>query len=109
VVRDFHTAAAAASAAAEFERVHARRELPGHSPTIVVSFAGGDDKAMTRLMCDAGLATSTSEAARKVQQGAVRLDGARVTDPRARLTPATLPGVLQVGRRVVRLVADTGT
>jgi tyrosyl-tRNA synthetase len=105
VVCEFHTAAAAAEAAAEFERVHARRELPNHSPTIVVTFAGGD-KALTRVICDAGLATSTSEAARKVQQGAVRLDGARVTDPRARVTPATLPGILQVGRRVVRLEVE---
>ena len=92
VVREFHTAAAAAEAAAEFERVHARRELPSHSPTIVVSFAGGDDKALTRLMCDAGLATSASEAARKVQQGGVRLDGVRVTDPRSRVTAARSPG-----------------
>ena len=108
VVSEFHTSAAAADAAAEFERVHARRELPINTPTVEVSFEGDGDKALTRVICDVGLATSTSEASRKVQQGAVRLDGARVTDPQLRLAAATLPTVLQVGRRVVRLVVGPG-
>jgi tyrosyl-tRNA synthetase len=101
IVADFHSADAAARAAEEFERVHARGELP--ADLIDVALAG-EPKALARVMVDAGLAASASDASRKIEQGGVRLGGERVVDPRYRVVPSSLPTVLQVGRRAVRLV-----
>ena len=46
----------------------------------------------------AGLAGSTSEATRKIEEGAVRIDGERVTDRALTLKPGT-DVVLQLGSR----------
>ena len=106
VVADFHSASAADDAAAEFERVHARGELPADLRDVAVSFAGDAEKSLARIMVDASLAASTSEAGRKITQGGVRLGGERVSDPRLRLRASALPMVLQAGRHAVRLVRE---
>jgi tyrosyl-tRNA synthetase len=105
IVAEFHTAAAATRAVEEFERVHGRGELPEQLSETSVDFAGAPDKPLARVMVDAGLAASSSEAGRKIAQGGVRLGGERVGDPRARVVPSSLPSILQVGRRAVRLLA----
>jgi tyrosyl-tRNA synthetase len=105
IVGDFHSADAAARAAEEFDRVHARRELPSHVPTARVEFSGESFRSLARVIVDVGLASSTSEAGRKIQQGGVRLNRGLVSDPRARLFQSDLPAVLQVGRRAVELSA----
>ncbi len=105
IVSEFHDAAAAQKAAAEFERVHARREPPSDLPQHVVTFGADADRALTRVLVDVGLAVSTSEAGRKIQQGGVRLGGTKVSDIKRRLVPGDLPVLLQVSRHTVRLVA----
>ena len=92
------------SAAAEFDRVHARGELPSELKEMAIDFGGEPTRTLSRIILDAGLAASTSEAARKIQQGGVRLNGERISDPRHRLGGDTLPATLQVGRQTVRLL-----
>jgi tyrosyl-tRNA synthetase len=103
IVAEFHDAGAADLAAAEFDRVHARGELPSDLKVIPVDFGGEPTRALSRLIVDAGLAASTSEASRKIQQGGVRLNGERATDAKHRLSSQDLPVTLQVGRLAVRL------
>jgi len=56
------------------------------------------------LVFATGLVGSRSEARRLVEQGGVRLDGARVTSVRARV-PFRPPMVLRLGRRrFVRII-----
>jgi tyrosyl-tRNA synthetase len=105
IVTDFHSAAAAERAAAEFDRVHSRGELPADLRDVPVAFGPDPTRALSRILVDAGLAASASDAGRKIQQGGVRLAGERVADPKLRLDPSSLPVVLQVGRHAVRLVA----
>jgi tyrosyl-tRNA synthetase len=105
IVTEFHDAAAASHAAAEFDRVHARGELPSDLREVVVMFEGDADVALTRILADAGLAASTSEAGRKIQQGGVRVNGEKVSDMKFRIRSASLPLTLQAGRHAVRLVA----
>ena len=58
---------------------------------------------VANLLKEAGLAASTSEANRKIEEGAVKIDGARVTD-RALTFTAGAEHVFQVGsRRFARL------
>jgi tyrosyl-tRNA synthetase len=105
VVTDFHSREDADRAAAEFDRVHRRGELPSELREITVSFAGGLSKALARVLVDAELASSTSDAGRKIQEGGVRLNGERCTAVTQRIDATALPAVLQVGRHAVRLVA----
>jgi tyrosyl-tRNA synthetase len=105
IVSEFHDPAAADRVAAEFERVHARHETPSYLREHAVAFGEDADRALTRVLVDAGLAASTSEAGRKIQQGGVRVGGSRITSVTHRIAPADLPALLQVSRHTVRLVA----
>ena len=49
-----------------------------------VDFGGEPSRALTRVLVDAGLAASTSDAGRRIQQGGVKLDGQRVDDVKYR-------------------------
>jgi tyrosyl-tRNA synthetase len=105
IVADFHGAAAAATAAAAFEARFSRGELAVEElPLVTVTCADGP-VALSRIITEAGLAASSSEATRKAQQGGVRIDGERVTDARLRIGADRLPLTLEVGRRAVRVVA----
>jgi tyrosyl-tRNA synthetase len=105
VVTEFHDQHAAEAAAEEFERVHARGHLPADVREFQVDFRTDPSRPLTRVLVDAGLASSASEASRKMQQGGVRIDGTKVLDVRRRLEATELPVVLQSGRHVIRLVA----
>ena len=105
IVTDFHGAAAADAAAAAFEARFARGELAIEDLPQVPVTIGDGGVALSRLLVDAGLASSSSEAARKAQQGGVRIDGEKVTDGRARIGAERLPLTIEVGRRAVRVVA----
>jgi len=58
----------------------------------------GDGVAIANLIKDAGLCASTSEAMRMVKQGAVKIDGEKVVDPK-KIVSEQKPFVLQVGKR----------
>jgi tyrosyl-tRNA synthetase len=97
VIRQFHGEAAAQTAEAAFDRVFVRHAAPEDVP--VLRLEGGLEP-LVQVMVRSGLAASNSEARRLVRQGAVELDGARVTDERAELVPGgSGPGILKVGKR----------
>ncbi|HEX9795197.1 MAG TPA: tyrosine--tRNA ligase [Planctomycetota bacterium] len=77
VVGWVHDAVAAEAAAAEFERRFKHGELPAEIPAVLVA-AG--EYGLPLLLKTAGLASSTSEARRLVEQGGVRIDGETVKD-----------------------------
>jgi len=72
IVADFHGAAAADAAEAEWRRVHQERQAP--SELRVVGVAAGTAKPHA-LLVQAGLARSNGEAVRLLRQRAVRRDG----------------------------------
>jgi tyrosyl-tRNA synthetase len=71
---------------------------------VVVDPRGGVAELAWALK-QANLAASTSEARRLVEQGGVEVDGARVTDPKARLDPGSehLVRVGSKNRRFARI------
>jgi len=89
----FHGAAAAEAAAQDFE-LRARGGVPDDIPERQL---GGAPLAIGALLKQAGLAPSTSEALRLVDQGGVRIDGALVSDRGLKLAAGTY--VVQVGKR----------
>jgi tyrosyl-tRNA synthetase len=102
IIAEFHTPQEAEAAAAEFDRVHVRHEAPDNVPEVRADEAD----TLSRILVKSQLASSGSDATRKIKQGAVKIDGARVTDFGWR---APSPGayLIQVGPRAfVRLVVS---
>ncbi|MDK2932135.1 MAG: tyrosyl-tRNA synthetase [Bacillota bacterium] len=100
IVALYHGPEAAKAAEEEFDAVFRKGELPEDVPEVVISSADLADGKMwcPKLLVAAGLVDSTSEARRLIDQGAVRVDSERVTDPQAHV--AVRPGmVVRVGKR----------
>ena len=104
IVADFHSAADAARARDEFERRFSKGELDASSIDERRVTIGSEGAPLARILADCGLAASTSEATRKIQQGGVRIDGEKVADARMRIAADAAPFLLQVGRRALRIV-----
>jgi tyrosyl-tRNA synthetase len=111
VTAQYHGTDAALEAAAAFERVVQRRELPENieeirlPPEKVPRRARPPDgggvsvhRPLWWVMKEAGLVGSNSEARRMIQQGAVEVDGQRVSDLNQALAPHRAY-LIQVGKR----------
>ncbi len=85
-----------------FKALFARKETPDVIDEVVVH-AEGESVWLARLIVDAGLAKSTSEAGRLIEQGGVKVDGQKVTD-RKHEVPAKSGLLLQVGKRFFRKI-----
>jgi len=99
IVELYHGKAAAKEAAAHFDRVVRRKEEPEEIPE--QDLVPWDDELwVPRLLKEAGLAPSTSEARRLIQGGGVTVDGERVDSPDANLpAEAGRTYLLRVGKR----------
>ena len=95
LVGQYHGAAAATEAEAEFERVFAGGGAPDDVPEVAVAAGTG----LAEALVAAGLVPSKKEAGRMVEQGAVSIDGATATDPRAALAARAEPYLVKVGKR----------
>lgn len=102
MVARFHGAPTGLAAREAFEGRFQRKEVPEDVPCIDWE-EGSASFAVFRLLHEAGLAASKGEARRLVEQGAVRIDGQKVSDPIAEV-PALGEVLLEVGkRRIVRV------
>ncbi|NIR29686.1 MAG: tyrosine--tRNA ligase [Gammaproteobacteria bacterium] len=102
LVARFHGRHAARDAQADFERRFRDGALPEDIPERRVQ-AHGSALPIGNVLKEAGLAKSTSEALRLIKQGAVRIDGERVSALDLAVEPGTTH-VYQVGkRRVARI------
>jgi tyrosyl-tRNA synthetase len=97
IVARFHNAAAAEAAHAQFVARFREKTLPTDLvPQVLAVDAVG--LRLANVLKEGGLAASTSEANRKIDEGAVRIDGERVTDRSHTLKPGA-DHVFQVGSR----------
>jgi len=97
MVTRFHSRIAAEQALAEFEARFRQGILPDDMPEVTVT-ASGESIGIAQLLKQAGLVDSTSDALRMIAQGAVRLDGERVSDKALQLKTGAVV-VAQVGKR----------
>jgi tyrosyl-tRNA synthetase len=109
IVRLYHDEAAAQAAQAEFERVFGEHRLPDEIPEVPIPRAELKEDGrlwIGKLLTLAGMAPSTREAKRLVEQGAVALNDEKLSDPNGDVAVET-GMVLRVGRRrFARLVLD---
>lgn len=104
IAADFHGREAAARAREEFDRRFSKGEIDAGEVEERGVAVPSDGMALTKVLVECGLAASASEASRKIQQGAVRIGGEKISDPRLRIEPGAEPFLLQAGRRVVRVI-----
>ena len=105
IVAGFHSAASATEAQDAFEARFTRGEMDVASlPQVEVLVPAGGSVALPRVIMDAGLAASSSEATRKIQQGGVKLDREKVTSVTTRVDASRPERLLEVGRKAVRIV-----
>jgi len=101
LVTMFHGKEAALNAEKEFIAVFQKGALPDDIPEVVVPKSEmGDDGTiwLPKLLTAAGLTNSTSAGKRSIIQGAVRVDGEKITDPDHRVL-VTDGMVVQIGKR----------
>ena len=99
IVRMYHGEGAAGRAARDFDAQFRRRDVPQDLAVCVVP-AG--EIGIKDLLVQAGLAASGSAAWRAVDQGAVSIDGVRITN-RHHLQRLAGPIVVRLGRKMVRV------
>jgi tyrosyl-tRNA synthetase len=107
IVARFHDVPAAERAQREFIARVSEKAVPADLPVKVLRVPAAGLK-LANLLKEAGLAASTSEANRKIDEGAVRIDGVKVTD-RNLVLQAGAELVLQLGsRRFARMRLEGG-
>lgn len=97
IVARFHGQAAAIAALADFESRFRQGGVPDEMPEFTLS-SDTEGLSVVQALRLAGLTGSTSEAMRMIEQGGVRVDGAKVEDRALRLQGRG-PFVIQVGKR----------
>ena len=97
MVTRFHSRAAAVLALEEFEARFRQGILPDSMPELTVTASGGNI-GIAQLLKQARLVDSTSDALRMIVQGAVRLDGERISDKALQIKTGAVV-VAQVGKR----------
>jgi tyrosyl-tRNA synthetase len=102
LVARFHGVPAAEHAQEEFTARFRDKSLPTDLPPTTVP-VGPEGIRIANLLREGGLAASTSEANRKIDEGAVRVDGLKISD-RALTFSAGADHIFQIGsRRIARL------
>ena len=97
IITRFHSATAAEAAKQDFITRFSRGALPDDMPEIEITLEQ-DSIRIAALLKQSGLTTSTNESFRMIDQGAVKLDGEKVTDRGLDLARGRVI-VAQVGKR----------
>jgi len=97
IVTRFHSRAAAEAALADFEARFRQGAMPSVMPEVTLT-GGAEGLPISQALKQAGLAASTSDALRMIDQGGVKLDGAKLSDKALKLKTGEII-VAQVGKR----------
>jgi tyrosyl-tRNA synthetase len=97
LVARFHDSKSAEAAQASFIARFQKGAMPDEMPELTLSAEGGAIK-IANLLKQASLTGSTSDAFRMIKQGAVRIDGERITDKGLSIAAGNTH-VFQVGKR----------
>jgi tyrosyl-tRNA synthetase len=95
IVEQFYNEATAQLAAAEFEKVFANKQLPDDIPEFRLP---AEPISVKQLLLACKLVETGGEAKRMCSQSAVTINGQKITDPSAEITPKK-GTVIQVGKR----------
>jgi tyrosyl-tRNA synthetase len=97
IIERFHDAGSAIRALENFEARFQRGAMPEEMDEVELKI-DGTSYGIANVLKDAGLTESTSEANRMIKQGAVKIDGEKVSDSKLEI-PVGSKHVYQVGKR----------
>lgn len=97
VTRRYHGTGVANNERSAFERVFSLGQPPENIPLVEIPGTETDVVSLLRL-CISRTEKSSNELRRLIEQGGVRIDGEKVTDPKSVITPRK-DQVIQVGKR----------
>jgi tyrosyl-tRNA synthetase len=102
LVGQFHSMKAAKHELEQFEQVFSKNKLPDDMPTFTWSDLMGDAPSgpLFEVMAQSELFESKGAIRRLVQQGGVKVDGEKQTDPNLDITPAQGEQIFQAGKRI---------
>jgi tyrosyl-tRNA synthetase len=86
IIKQFYGEEAAETAAQEFEKVFAQKQLPQDMPEIKIA---GDAITAAKLLSACNMVASGGEAKRLIAGGGMSVDGEKVTDPNKSITPTS--------------------
>lgn len=96
IVEIYHGKKKAGEAKEEFFKVYSKKELPSDIPVVKIS----GTYTLPLFLIELGAVSSNSEARRLIEQGGLKIDDAKITDPKAEI--ATHPGmIVQAGKRKI--------
>jgi tyrosyl-tRNA synthetase len=97
IIARFHDQAAATRAREDFIKRFQKGDMPDDMPEVAVNATDGQI-AIANLLKEAQLVGSTSDAMRMIKQGAVKIDGEKISDTRLVINAGTTH-IYQVGKR----------
>ncbi len=97
LIERFHDANAAQTALNAFKAQFQKGAIPDDIAEISIQ-TENSEMGIAHILKNAGLCSSTSDAIRMVKQGAVKINGEKITDPK-QMFPAGTHDVFQVGKR----------
>ncbi len=102
LVGQFHSMDAGKHELEQFEQVFSKNKLPDDMPTFTWSDLLGDAESapLFEVMAQSELFESKGAIRRLVQQGGVKIDGEKQSDPTREITPPTGEMIFQAGKRV---------
>lgn len=98
LVTQFHSADASAKAERHFDRIHVQHHAPEELDKVTLK-GGSDGLWIVKVLTGAGLCESASQARHMIKQGAVSLDGDRVTDVELQVERRSDAYTVKVGKR----------
>ncbi len=93
IVARFHSDEAAKMAKAEFDKVHAKSQIP----TDIPEFSCDGEIWIAKALVDCNIEPSTSQARRDIKQGGVKINQEKISDMQLQLQAGDY--ILQVGKR----------
>jgi tyrosyl-tRNA synthetase len=114
IVTDFHSSEAATKAGEDWAKQFQKGALPEDVEQISVPFADvatkdGDGIRADRLLVQAGLASSASEATRKIKENAVRVNGEPLSGAVINIAPdpaGSMSMTVQLGRKIKKVTIN---
>jgi tyrosyl-tRNA synthetase len=97
IIERFHNKAASEQALLDFDARFKQGAIPDDISEVALSVSTGGFIGITALLKQAGLAPSSAEANRNIEQGGVKIDGAKISDRALNVGPGVY--VVQVGKR----------
>ena len=95
IISEFYDEPAAQTAAAEFDKIFAKGQLPSDMPEIETE---SQPIMASKLLVHCKLVSTGGEAKRMIKQSGVSIDGEKISDPNEEIKPAD-DMVVQVGKR----------